>query len=173
MAWTQPKTWVNEPLIAGDLNTHLRDNLEALKTPPSYQYTSSENVTFSSSTTSFASVNQPRFGCTLNTSGGDVMVGFYGSVAGSASQQWIYFDVEVDGQRQGGTDGLMMVERAQGTDKPNLLGISFVRLIEGLAAGSHTFYLQWKSNSGVATLYSSNGLSGRDLHTQFWVREVS
>lgn len=32
MAWTEPKTWVTgDPLIASDYNTHIRDNLNALR----------------------------------------------------------------------------------------------------------------------------------------------
>ncbi len=33
MAWTTPKTWVaNDVLTAADMNTHVRDNLDALQT---------------------------------------------------------------------------------------------------------------------------------------------
>jgi len=36
MAWTTPRTWVTRELVtAAIMNAHVRDNLSALKSPPS------------------------------------------------------------------------------------------------------------------------------------------
>jgi hypothetical protein len=141
MSWTTPKTWVNdETLTADDMNTHLRDNLNALKAPLSL------NVT---------------------TTGGDVLIGFHGTILHSAG--YVAFDVLLDNAtRLGGDDGLVV------TDSGGLHPlVSFVRLVTGLSAGAHNFKLQWRTNTGAATLYAGAGTTNLDMHGQFWVREVS
>jgi hypothetical protein len=173
MSWTQPKTWTNEPLVAGDLNTHLRDNLEALKEPPTASYVLNESSDYSTTSTSFGNVDGTKLSLTITTSGGDVLIGFYGTFKPGNNANIGYLDVEMDGLRIGGDDGLIAVERAATGATPNRLPISFVRLVTGLAAGSHTFKLQWKVNGGTGELYAGAGTLGTDLHPQFWVREVS
>lgn len=163
MTWTQPKTWASEPLTSGDLNTHLRDNLEALKEPPSANYILNESSDYTTTSTSFVDVDATKLALTITTNGGDVMVHFHAMVANSS--QHTFWDIDVDGTRIGTNDGIV---RGAGTSI-----VCFTRLITGLAAGSHTFKLQWKVNAGTATLYAGAGTSNGDLHPQFWVREVS
>ncbi|MEO1163712.1 MAG: hypothetical protein AAFV98_08020 [Chloroflexota bacterium] len=74
MAWTQPKTWSNEPLVASDLNTHLRDNMEALKEPPSANYELDETSDYTTTSTTFVDVDSTNLSLTLDTNGGDVKV---------------------------------------------------------------------------------------------------
>jgi hypothetical protein len=173
MSWTQPKTWTNEPLVAGDLNTHLRDNLEALKEPPSASYTLNESADYSTTSTSFGNVDGTKLSLTITTSGGDVLVAFHGYVRAGTNADQLYLDVEMDGARLGGDDGIIAANRAASGSNPTRGAIGFVRLITDLAAGSHTFKLQWKVSGGTGELYAGAGTSGVDLHPQFWVREVS
>jgi hypothetical protein len=173
MTWTQPKTWTSEPLIAGDLNTHLRDNLEALKEPPSADYTLNEISDYSTTSIFFVDVDSVKFSMSIETNGGDVMVGFYGTFKPGSNSNIGYFDVELDGDLIGGDDGLIACERAATSTTPNKFAVSFVRLVTGLAAGSHIFKLQWKVNGGSGDLYAGAGTSDLDVHPQFWVREVS
>ena len=43
--WTTPKTWnTGDPLIATDMNTHIRDNFEFIKSPPTAAYKANEAV---------------------------------------------------------------------------------------------------------------------------------
>ncbi|MEO1643547.1 MAG: hypothetical protein AAFR67_00055 [Chloroflexota bacterium] len=163
MAWTQPKTWSNEPLVASDLNTHLRDNMEALKEPPSANYELDETSDYTTTSTTFVDVDSTNLSLTLDTNGGDVMVHFHATVGMSS---YVLFDVLVDGVRTGGDDGIV----AQGANDTT---ITFTRLITGLPAGSHTFTLQWKVHTGTGTLYAGAGTFITDLHPQFWAREVS
>lgn len=167
MAWTTPKTWSNEPLVAGDLNTHLRDNMEALKDPPSGNVVLDELTDYSTTSTIFVDIDSSVLSITLDTNGGDVIVHFHGITRGSSGNSFMYLDVTVDGVRVGGDDGIT------GTSSLTWNTVSFTRLITGLSAGSHTFTLQWKLASGDHTLYAGAGTSGRDLHPQFWVREIS
>jgi hypothetical protein len=168
MPWTTPKTWVNsEPLTAVDLNTHLRDNLNALHAPPSAAYQLNETANYTTTSTTFVNVDNTdgKLSLTLTTTGGAVMIGFFGYAYASGNTGFL--DVELDGTRIGGDDGLVVFYN-------NIATTSFVLLKTGLSAGSHTFKLQWKvAGGGTATLYAGAGTIGADVHPQFWVREVS
>ncbi len=169
MTWTTPKTWaVDELVTASMLNTHLRDNLTALKTPPSAHYEVDESSDYTTTSTSFEDVDGTNLSLTITTNGGDVMAGFVGSVAHSLSANPIYFNVAVDGDDQAGDDGLLYV-------MPGTSGTlaSFVTLLAGLSAGEHTIALRWRVNNGTGTLWAGAGTTYRDVHPQFWVREVS
>jgi hypothetical protein len=171
MAYTTPKTWTNEPLIAADLNTHLRDNLEALKDPPGANYECNEVADYSTTSASFVDVDATNLALSMITNGGDVMLHFHGVVAHSLlnTNSVVQFNIDVDGSPHAANDGIMAVYCINGA-----ANVSFTRLITGLAAGSHTFKLQWKNYiSGTATLYAGAGTTKYDVHPQFWVREVS
>ncbi len=169
-AWATPVTWgVDQLVTASDLNAQLRDNLNALKTPPSTHYELNESSDYTTSQTSFVDVDSTKLKLTITTAGGDVFVGFHGSVEHSGGSA-IYFDVDVDGAAVGGNDGLM---RVRGTDLSDTIGVNFIRLVSGLAAGEHIFKLQWKTGAATATLLAGAGTSGKDVHPQFWVREIS
>jgi len=171
MAWTQPKTWSNEPLVAGDMNTHLRDNLEALKDPPSYNYESDEGADYATSSTSFIEVDPTNYVASITTNGGDVMVGFAATVVGTGGGNRVYLNLEVDSVLVAGNDGIVLV----GADVPNdKYCISLAPyLITGIDPGNHVIKLMWKVNSGTFTMYAGAGTSAADVHPQFWVREVS
>jgi hypothetical protein len=175
MAWVTPRTWVPEELVTANLlNTHLRDNLNALKNPPSARYEPNEGSDYTTTSTSFVDVDATNLALTITTAGGDVMVGFHGLVApDNVGAARVLFDVAVDGTRTAGNDGITGTtqEGSEGGARPK--NVSFVRLISGLAAGSHTFKLQWRTNTGTATLYAGAGTSNADVHPQFWAREVS
>lgn len=168
MAYTNPKTWaVKEELTSSDLNTYVRDNLAALKDPPSDSYVLNEASDYTTTSTSFVDVDATNLALTITTTGGDVMVHFYGNFDGVAPNA-VFVDVDLDGTRIGGDDGLIKYENPS-----YVVPVSFTRLITGLAAGSHTLKLQWKVSAGTTTLYAGAGTSTYDLHPQFWAREVS
>jgi hypothetical protein len=169
--WVTPKTWVpNEALTAADLNLHLRDNLEALKAPPTDSYVANETSNFTTTNTAFTDVDggTGKFSLTINTTGGEVLIGFNGHANVKNAQ--LLFDVLIDGTRLGGDDGLCGFGSA--SSLTNI--VSFVRLYTPLTTGSHTFILQWRVSLAVtATLYAGAGTTASDTHPQFWVREVS
>lgn len=170
MAWTAPRTWVTDEVVtAALLNTHLRDNLIALKDPPSSDYVLNEGADDTTSSTSFGDVDATNLSLTITTVGGDVFVHFHGSFAGLSSGNFVFLDVDVDGVRHGSDDGIIQAEALSG----DMHAISFSRLITGLAAASHTFKLQWKVSGGTVTLFSGAGTSDKDTHPQFWCREIS
>lgn len=167
--WTTPKTWaVDELVTASALNTHLRDNLNALKTPPSAHYECNEASDYTTSGTSFADVDATNLALTITTNGGDVLVHFHGLVSNTVGR--VFLDVyESDGAaRIAGDDG--MIRSGLNGEAETL---TFTRLITGLSAGEHTFKLQWKVNTGTGTLYAGAGSTNADVHPQFWAREMS
>lgn len=169
MAWTTPRTWaVGEAITADLLNTHLRDNLSELKDPPSASYALDESSDYTTTSTSFVDVDATNLSFTINTTGGDVMAHFHGTVDGLGAYSY-YFDIDVDGTRIGLDDGIYETQHSSAAAN----GLSFTRLITGLAAGSHTFKLQWKVEGGTGKLYAGAGTSTHNAHGQFWVREVS
>lgn len=174
MTWTDPNlvNWdVGDPITSADMKAYVRDNLLELKDPPSAEYTLNETSDYTTTSTTFVDVDSTNLALTINTNGGDVLVVFNGSFKCSQSMK-ISLDIEVDGTRHAGDDGLIQhgVYNSAAASQPS---ISFVYLIKDLEAGSHTFKLQWKVNTGTGTLYAGAGTSGEDLHPQFWVREVS
>lgn len=156
-----------ELLTAEDLN-HMIDNIEALKDPPSAEYTANEGSDYTTTSSSFVDVDGTNFVLGITTAGGDVMAHFHGSLllTGGATG---HFDVVVDGVLHAGDDGII-VQLAGGS--PEVVG--FTVLITGLSSGFHTFRLRWKTSSGgTLTLFAGAGTANRDVHPQFWVREVS
>jgi hypothetical protein len=150
------------------LNAHLRDNLNALKAPPSAHFEANETSDYTTTSTTFVDVDATNLTLTITPTGQEVMVHCHGNVISSDSWGRVFFDVAVDGSRIGGDDGIVQI---QGNITP---AFSFTRLITGLTAGqAHTFKLQWKVGSYTGTLFAGAGTSGKDTHPQFWVREVS
>jgi hypothetical protein len=173
-AWTTPATWAVDQLVtADDLNTHLRDNLNALKTPPSAHYECDEGSDYTlTSAGAWYNVDASNLAFTLTTSGGDVFVHFFGTLSHSNNSTAVYLDVDVDGSRVGGDDGLVLSQGAY--DANRAYAISFTCLITGLSADEHTFTLQWKRlGAATITLFAGAGTSGKDVHPQFWAREMS
>lgn len=165
--WTAPKTWVvGELVTAALLNAHMRDNLEFLKTPPTALYTLNESSDYNTTSTSYVNVDNTKLALTITTAGGDVFIGFSGSITASGSLN-AFFDIEIDGVRNGGDDGLI----AQGAAASARQNVTFFKLVQGLSAGSHTFKLQWKTSANTLTLYSGAGTASGDIHPQFFVRE--
>lgn len=165
MAWTEPKTWTAEVLTSSDLNTHLRDNLSALKNPPSDFYTFNEGSDYTTTSTSFTNVDGTDLSFTIVTYGGDLIVHFDGYCANGAG--YVLLDVTIDGVRQFGDDGAIKTLVNSGGP------ISFTRIISGIAAGSRVVNLVWKVAAGTGTMYAGAGTANFDIHPQFWVREVS
>lgn len=158
--WTQPITWEVDQLVTeGDLNEQMRDNLEWLKSPPRAAATLAANIT----TTSTAFVDATGLTLALTTAGGALLVGFVG-VASSSGGATIVFDLLADGVSLGGVDGVS-------GSNVGIVPVSFVWLVDELAAGAHTIKLQWKVSAGTGTLYAGSTAYLR-FKPQLWAREV-
>lgn len=173
--WTSPRTWTTGELVTKTImDTHVRDNLLALKDPSTKLFTLNQGSNYTTTSTTFTNVDNTvdTFNLTLTTYGGDVLIVAVLNVLRSASPTSVYFDVELDGARIGGDDGIVGQDDPENTAPGST--ITLIRLHRSLAAGSHTFKLQWKlSAANTTTIYAGAGTANADLHGQFWVREVS
>lgn len=157
-------------------NSDITDEREFVDPPRAHAaYMCDETADYTTTSTVFVDIDSTNLKFTLTTNGLDVLIGFYGIVKGfSGGAPITYFDVAVDGNRIGGDDGLVGDHVNNGAYVGQTF--TFVYLLSGLSAGSHTFALQWKidsASSNPATLPAGAGTSDYDVHPQFWVREVS
>ena len=160
MAWTTPKTdWTTGELVsASDMNS-IGANLAALKLPaPAVGETTAQ---ISKNSGSFVDVDGDNLNLTVTTRGGDVLAHFHGSAHLNTGEE-VHFDVDVDGTRQGGNDGILQSSFHASRWNNSYEAVSFTRLIQNLSVGSHTFKLQWKTNGGISLKAGA----------QFWVREI-
>jgi hypothetical protein len=172
MAYTTVPTIADTDITASFMNTYVRDNQRAIKDPPSQNYESNEGANYTRTGSGFVNVDTD-FNFSITTTGGDVLVSFIGNAictSGGGLPVVGYFDVLVDSTRiiNNANAGLAVIQ--------NVMTLcQFSYLVTGLAAGVHTFNLQWSLADGVntLTLYAGAGTGSYDLHPQFWVREIS
>lgn len=164
MAWTTPKTWVvGEPLTAPDLNAHIRDNLMALKDPPTDLVRLDEPIDYTTTSTAFVPVDSSILNLSLVTSGGDVMIVFFGNIVNNS--QATFIDIEFDGVMMGGDEGL---GRA-----PNLHSLCCLSILKtGVIPGAHTIRLMWRVTAASTSTLYAGVTAGFNTHAHFWAREV-
>lgn len=145
-------------------------------TGESANYVLNEGAYYQTVLTSWTDVDATNLSLTINTNGGDVLVGFHGLawlVNTAATERIMKFDITVDGTPHAGDDGIAIIYSPTGVTV--IQHFSFVRMITGLSAGSHTFNLQWAINDGtncIGRLHAGEGTTNRDTHPQFWVKEL-
>lgn len=160
------------------MNTHIRDNLEAVKDPEGAFYDAVEGSDLALSSTSFADVDATanKFEFTITTTGSPVVVSFNAAVGVSASLV-VYLDVSVDGTAYGVTtlgaaDGLYAKLITSGG--PTVDGaLEFWRFLTQVTAGTHVFRLRYKVSTGTLTVFRAAGTANADIAPQFFVREMS
>lgn len=156
MAWNNP-TWKAESITVEKLNTRLRDNMTALKEPPTdYYHYSYTGASFATTTSTSFAVISANLSLSLTTTGGDVLLVF------NAAASNCYLDFTVDDERLGGTDGILAIPTLATYGEQTQM----IWLAQNLAAGDHTFEVHWKVASGTGTLYQF-------VPPSFFAREVS
>lgn len=146
-------------MTADQLNTHVRDNLNALKTPPSGSYYTSGN--YNTTSTSLTNVDGTNLSHLITSAGGAIFIGCTMSVtvAGSDYTAYVEFDLNVDGDNEG--KAYRHVRKAGDSNDRTIVTILWRK--GALSAGEHTFKLRWKIG-GTASQADINGI-------QFWVEE--
>lgn len=147
MAWTTPKTWASELLRSSDMNTHIRDNLNALKDPA----TTTVQTTGVINVTSTSLVDVAGTSASFTTAGGAVLVCGFGRIAAPAAG-WIELRASVDAASS------VVAYSANNAYVP----FSFF-LLESVAAGNHTVKMQVRVSGGTGNIQVY----------QFWAREMS
>lgn len=150
MAWTEPKTWLSEPLTAQKLNEQLRDNLAALKRPASVALTdpyTAQNVT----STTYVDLTGTHI--TITTEGGDLIVGAHGFSSVSTAFS-VYLGVYVNG----------LVQTVCFNRTADHTSFGGVVVFDNLSPGTYQVRMQGKiDNTGT----------GRVGVIYFWAREIS
>ncbi len=169
MAWTTPKTWSSEPLTSIDLNTYVRDNQNHLKDrlDASASRLVSSGALLTTTANDFVDIDATKLALTLTTHGGDVLLGFTGTVRHQWNTATTSFNVAIDDVDYVGDDGFIGVTNGSSRDVKTSKPVSFVVLITGLSAGSHSFRLRWKTSNG-----NTASMDVVDLHPQFWAKEI-
>jgi hypothetical protein len=173
MGWTTPRTWVVGELVTKTmLDTHLRDNLMALKDPPSAHVVRDNAGVYTTNSGTLVPVDDVNFKATLTTFGGDVLVWFVGTFNASSGTN-VVLDIRVDGtDRLGaGFEGLLV--QSLGTSK-TVIAIPPL-IVTGLDAGEHSFELLWRSTGVTIRLFSdtTSGTNLDNLPAILAAREVS
>jgi hypothetical protein len=164
MAWTAPKTWVvGEAMTAADMNAHLRDNMLALKSPPTALVKLDEPNDYTTTSTTFVAVDTSRLSLSLTTMGGDVMIVFFANIANTT--QATFLDIEFDGVMMGGDEGLGRAPIAHSFH-------SICILKTGVSAGLHTIRVMWRVSSASTSVLYAGVTAGFNTHPHFWAREI-
>jgi hypothetical protein len=175
MAWTTPRTWTTGELVTKTImDTHIRDNLNALKDPPSDNVDVNESSDYYTSSGTFVDVGYPALDVTITTAGGDVLIVLFGTLKCVTGLARCYLDLEIDGTTMlGGDDGLLCVVPKPIASASDTAPFCLVFLATGVDAGEHTFTPKWKTSAGTMYLFAGAGTTNYDLHPQLWAREVS
>lgn len=149
--WTAPRTWSTGELVtASVMNTHVRDNLDWLKTP-----IDSGNITFAAdfTTTSATYVDITGLTTTMTTNGGGLDVFLRLNCQVSAPASYVV-QLLVDGVSTAVLGG------SAGTDR---MTHNFNHHIAAISAGSHTIKVQIKTAGGTATVKGTTSAVGDPL----------
>lgn len=162
-SWATPRTWVaNEYATSTLLNAQLRDLLNGLKNPASFRCVIDEAADYTTTLTSFVDVDATNLSATIVTGGGVVQVKFTGTVKSNSAGQYVMLNLLVDGSPFLPDDGIHSIYLPS-----NGMNAGFCVDVPDLAAGSHTFTLQWKTNTGTASMPAGAGTTNQDHHPTF------
>lgn len=153
MAYTTPRTWVvNELLTAALLNEQVRDNesfLHTLATHLSALAVLGTNITTAS--TSFVDLTAAAVTLTLATAS-DVLLLFWGESRNSNTGTHLTF-----GWFEGATElSAVMSTIGTGAAYADPVAVCLPHLIKAVAAGAHTYKIQWKVSGGTGQI--TNGM---------------
>lgn len=139
--WTSPHTWVDGELVgASGLNTHVRDNLNALMNPNNFNLQT--NAAFSTTATTFITLTSTAL---VVQGGGPVLIGGRFSIlVSNFNTGMVVLDVD-------GTQSTIY----SGGNSPSFVGFS--ELWTGLTVASHTISLKWKVAIGTVTAWTTGG----------------
>jgi hypothetical protein len=152
MPWTTPQTWTpGQVVAASDLNSNIRDNaLYLFAGRPLGYIQRTGSADYSTSSTSFVDVDAANLILNLTVSSGRVLLLATGTLVNPVNSG-IAFDFILDSTtRAGGANGVLLSESNNNAQIFTALG-----LFTGLAAGAHTFKLQYRALSGTGTIYNN------------------
>jgi hypothetical protein len=145
--WTTPKNWnVGELLIASDLNTHLRDNLEWLK-----DRTTAYAAIASTTTTSTSFVQVTGSSVNLTSVGGKIRMQFLGTWENTTLAIINYLDFAIDGTRVGDATVGLTREQQKVALYDNHIYMEWITPTPPSAA-AHAYSLYWKVGANTGSI---------------------
>jgi hypothetical protein len=160
MTWTFPKTWFAGELVTADLlNTHLRDNLNALHARPKAVYKDNA-CSYSTSSTTFVDVDSNNLTLSIDTTGGDVLVlaNVTVSITGSAWTDRVNLSVTCD--------GVLATVRPQVTrygSNDNKINLSLIAIVSDLTIFTHDFVLRWSVTGATSVTMTQVTMLVREI----------
>lgn len=124
-----------------------------------------DTATALQTTTSTTFVDVTGMSITLTTGARRCLIGAVATVDNTTSGQGVRLDIDIDGTRQGGSDGLVAATSYTSNLPTNA---SFTYMTAALTAASHTFKLQFRATGGTARIYQG----GTGVYLEFWVTEL-
>jgi hypothetical protein len=170
--WVTPRTWSTGELVtAAIMNAHVRDQLNALKSPAYFICEIDEGADYTTTSATFTAVDGTDLTATVTGAGGNWLIGFSGQCFySSGSTGFLTLTVAVDGTNYVGDDGIL---QGFGAVAAPVTGVSFTHILRDIAAGSRIFQLRWKSSSGgTYGMYAGAGTANHDHHPVFWGIEL-
>lgn len=166
--WHTPKTWLTgDVLTASDMNEQIRDNLDYLKSKAIGHCQMEEATNYSTTSTTLVDIDPDKLSLTLETNGGDVLLGFCGVFTNQGGNDF-YLEIAMDNTPVSGHDGVFVAgTTARGRTS------SFVWLVTDVSAGSRTFKLQWRTRANTLFLAAGNPVYPNiSFLSQFWAKEL-
>ena len=180
--WTPPITWTASLVTVAQFREQIRDNQEYLFDPANDSIDYDEGTDKTTTSASFQAVDTgggTDLRLSADTYGEDVAVSFHGFcslINSGANAAGLYFNVIVDGSTQVLSDDGLQAAYGTSVAAAIYFPVSFRLVVPGLAAGTHTFDLQWKvtasSGTSTGTLYAGAGTTRLDTRPQFDVRKA-
>lgn len=162
MSWSTPRTWASELIDATIMNTHIRDNLNALKDPPgAVSYVSARDYQVDTSG-AWSNVDtgdvDAHFRHTLTVADDTVSVRFAGQVQLVANAARVGFGVSVDGTDYFPASGICYIAGGGVTTiSAAVFPVGFEVVLTGITAGSHTFRLTWFGTHTATKILATAG----------------
>lgn len=153
------------------MNAHVRDQLNALKTPAGWYQIVNEAADYTITSTSFVDIDATDLSATITTGGGDVLAFFTGCFTNAGGNIKNYFDIHesVANARLGGDDGMVIVSNQTST---LVASVTLCGRFTSLSAAAHTFKVQAKVASSTLTIYAGAATATLDVHPVFWGFEI-
>jgi len=144
-------TIAKKQIVTADYLNDLKAAIDLIRTPAYYYYLrGSADADLTTSSSTMADLNSNTTVASLDCSGNPVRVTLYAGRQTTAAST-VQFDLLVDGVSVRGGTAIWIGT----TNTP----VNLIWTVDGLAAGTHSFKIQWKSASAaLSTLFSANGI---------------
>lgn len=171
MAWTTPVTWVSQLVTVAQFNQQIRDNLNALKSPPSgLSYVSGRDYQIAG-LGAFTAVDTAlvdgHFQHTVTIAGAVAKVELFGSIHPKVNNGAMAFNIAVNGNGYFPSPGIGYFDMT--ALSANIIPVQMSLILTGLTPGANTFRVDW-SGTHTAIKFECTGTDGSPA--MFYVTEA-